>query len=307
MVYSIPSHHLPRSSSHARLHFSNFKWNEADWDGLSNYLLEMDYSMCHPPYVIDDSWSFLRDTILNACHLFIPSRSRKTNKHYPPWYTPIIHSINQIRSLRKHIKSKHPPALSLLDKLKSMETNVLNDISDAKEAYQYQLVSSFSNTPKILFRHLNNMVSSHSIPPVVHYCGIYHQDPAEKCELFNSFFNSTFLDPTHSLSSPYRPIHAEPLNLIDISEADVFEVLSSLDPCKSPGPDNISPHVLKHCALALTPPLHSLFVRSLQTGHLPSQWKVHLIVPIFKSGDRSDVSNTGLSLYYVLYQRSSKN
>ena len=135
------------------------------------------------------------------------------------------------------------------------------------------------------------MVSSSSIPPVVHFRGIHHHDPAEKCELFNSFFNSTFSDPTHSLYSTYPPIHAEPMNHIDISEEDVFEVLSSLDPSTSPGPDNISPCVLKHCALALTPPLHSLFVRSLQTCQLPSQWKVHLIVPIFKLGDRSDVTN----------------
>ena len=151
MVYSIPSHHPPRLSSRDRPLFTNFKWNEADWDGLTNYLLEMDYSKCHPPYAIDDSWSFLRDTILNACLLFIPSRSRKANKQYPPWYTPpIIHCINKIRSLRKRIKSKHPPPLSLLDKLKSMESNVLYDISEAKEAYQYQLVSSFSNNPRSL-------------------------------------------------------------------------------------------------------------------------------------------------------------
>ena len=159
---------------------------------------------------------------------------------------------------------------------------------EAKEAYQFQLISSCSKAPRTLFRHLSSMVSANSIPSTVHLNGTYESDRAKKSEMFNTF-NSTFTDSVQCPLSTCTPTMV--CNQIEITEADVCEALSTLDANKSPGPDNISPSVLKYCAVALTPPLHKLFIQSLQSGQLPSEWKLHLIVPIFKSGNKSDIKN----------------
>ena len=57
------------------------------------------------------------------------------------------------------------------------------------------------------------------------------------------------------------------------------------------GSDGISPKLLKNCALALYQPLHHLFSSSLLQNYLPSEWRTHLIKPIFKSGNRNSVRN----------------
>ena len=57
------------------------------------------------------------------------------------------------------------------------------------------------------------------------------------------------------------------------------------------GIDGIGPKILKRCALALYKPLHHLFLLSLSQHSLPSDWRVHLIIPVFKSGDKSSVRN----------------
>ena len=87
------------------------------------------------------------------------------------------------------------------------------------------------------------------------------------------------------------PVPANSLSDIGISELDVFEILSTLDASKAMGFDGIGPKVLKHCALALCKPLHHLFLLSLSQHYLPSDWRTHLIVPVFKSGDKSSVCN----------------
>ena len=38
-------------------------------------------------------------------------------------------------------------------------------------------------------------------------------------------------------------------------------------------------------------PLHYLFCLTVKYGYLPSEWKIHKIIPIFKSGNRTQVKN----------------
>ena len=54
---------------------------------------------------------------------------------------------------------------------------------------------------------------------------------------FNSFFNSTFTDPIQFPSPLNFKLNLEPAG--HYTEVDVYEVLSSLDPSKAPGPEGI--------------------------------------------------------------------
>ena len=71
----------------------------------------------------------------------------------------------------------------------------------------------------------------------------------------------------------------------------MFQALSSLDSSKSAGPDGISPKILKYCALALYKPIHHIFMLSLSQHYLPVDGRLHLITPVYKSGDKSSVRN----------------
>ncbi len=62
-------------------------------------------------------------------------------------------------------------------------------------------------------------------------------------------------------------------------------------PSKPQFPDCIGPRILKTCSLALYPVVHHLCKMSLASCKLPKEWKLHCIIPIFKSGDKSLISN----------------
>jgi len=70
-----------------------------------------------------------------------------------------------------------------------------------------------------------------------------------------------------------------------------YTVLVGLDTSKAMGLDGIPPIVLSRCALTLYKPLHYLFKLSLQFSYLPCEWKVHKIVPVFKSGGSTHKNN----------------
>ena len=135
----------------------------------------MDFSQCFCNN-INQFWLLLREIILDACHKFVTTRKIK-KKSYPPWYTPhIVHPLNKVRTLRRSINSKRFPSSSALVKLKHLESNLLSNMMEAKEAYQFQLVSSYSKAPTTLFGHFSSMVSANSIPSTVHLNGTYESD-----------------------------------------------------------------------------------------------------------------------------------
>jgi len=75
------------------------------------------------------------------------------------------------------------------------------------------------------------------------------------------------------------------------SSADVYKEPLSLDVSKAKGLDGVGPSVLRHCAFPLCEPLTHLFQQSLLQYSIPTEWKMHCITPIYKSGNKDCVSN----------------
>ena len=122
-------------------------------------------------------------------------------------------------------------------------------------------------------------------------------DTHSKVDLFNSFFNSVFscsdfiLPPMSQLPTPSNHLSSIDVSSINVSSEDVYTALSSLDPTKAFGCDQISPRLLTLCAGSIVESVTILFRESLTNGCLPDEWKIHKITPIFKSGDSHSVTN----------------
>uniref|UniRef100_A0A1X7TNB5 Reverse transcriptase domain-containing protein n=1 Tax=Amphimedon queenslandica TaxID=400682 RepID=A0A1X7TNB5_AMPQE len=116
-----------------------------------------------------------------------------------------------------------------------------------------------------------------------------------------------------AISSPamryLKTLHPlSPTNILDsisISDTEVYEALSILDPKKAKGIDGIVPLILRASSLSLYSPIHHLLSQSLVTSSLLLKWLMHLISSIHKAGDKSDVSNyRPISLFGFLANRS---
>jgi len=139
-----------------------------------------------------------------------------------------------------------------------------------------QLVTTFRSNPRKLYTYLNNLSVSKFEPHFI-YCNIIIHDPCQRAKTFNEYFNSTFttsdyvLPSTQSLPAPSAPCLSE----LSLNESEVYKILVQLDTTKAMGCDNIHPLVLKHCSDTLAAPFTSLFNLSLNTAHIPHEWKIH--------------------------------
>ena len=76
-----------------------------------------------------------------------------------------------------------------------------------------------------------------------------------------------------------------------LSMNELKDVFFSLKINKSPGYDDISFNVLKKCFSSLCEPLKYLFNLSIEKGIFPDDLKIAKVTPIYKTDDKSNLSN----------------
>ena len=81
------------------------------------------------------------------------------------------------------------------------------------------------------------------------------------------------------------------LEHIDILTESVEKKLNKLKPFSAPGPDSISPTMLKELSNVLSFPLAIIFQKSLNEQYVPTDWKQANVTPIFKKGSTFDPGN----------------
>ena len=278
-------------SKQSNKHKYVYDFSKADFDGLCNHLLETDFSDCYNSADVEDVWSVIKLAILYAMNLHIPQVKIKSQKH-PKWYnSDVRHHLNCIRTLRRRCFLH--PTIHNSSKLQMSETQLQHKMLAAKASFEADLIqeSSPKNISRV-YRYINSITRHDTIPPTVSLDSHIATSDIEKANLFNTFFHSVFTHSSYNLP-PLEMLSMPPSTISDItiSESDVYDAMTSLNPTKAMGIDGIGPRLLKHCALALYQPLHHLFTLSLVQHYLPQEWRFHLITPIYKSGNKSSVKN----------------
>ena len=80
-------------------------------------------------------------------------------------------------------------------------------------------------------------------------------------------------------------------NNINIAYDNFYSALCKVNVSSTPGCYGVHPQVLRSCAGLLAYPLTLLFERSLRSSDIPSPWKWSVVVPLFKSGSSSSLTN----------------
>ena len=72
---------------------------------------------------------------------------------------------------------------------------------------------------------------------------------------------------------------------------EILKITGNLKTNKSSGHDNLRPKLVKNVADYVVFPIQRLFNISFESGIVPSKLKIAKVIPIFKKGDRVQVSN----------------
>jgi hypothetical protein len=122
------------------------------------------------------------------------------------------------------------------------------------------------------------------------------------CQLLNEYF-STIVDKINTTKNN-KPLtvsmnylsHAFntsfPRMLINnIARTEIEKIIKNLKPSNSHDYDEISTKVLKCSLNIISSPLTYIFNLALSTGTFPTRMKYSIVKPLFKKGDKSNISN----------------
>ena len=168
------------------------------------------------------------------------------------------------------------------------------EISLAYESYNTRVEKNIKSDPKQFFKFAKDKMKSGSFPSRMHFEELASTDPKEICNQFARFFQTVYKTSDDVRDFDYfshLPDHINDVSVQQISVAEILTTLKGLDATKGPGPDGIPPALIKNLASVFVKPLFWLFNLSLQSGQFPSSWKKSFLVPIFKSGKRSEIKN----------------
>lgn len=108
--------------------------------------------------------------------------------------------------------------------------------------------------------------------------------------VLNNYFTSVFTSNSDTIPQP-EPTSSDTFPDIVISPEGITSLIRNLKLPSSAGCDKINSKLLKNTAYFSSQILYLLFTQSLQSGCVPDDWKIAQIVPIFKAGIRSLVTN----------------
>ena len=288
--FSLTTEFRPSFNVHETQYVINF--SKLNYLELAEYILNFDFSPCLNCNDIEIVWNQIRTIIHNAISLFAPKLKLRSRKNYPKWYnSKLRHHINRVRYFRR--QSELYPTSTNTNRLEKEESFLLQLMSSTKSNYETVLVDEFAyNNNSKIYKYINSILQCKSLPATMYLSSQTATCDQDKVTLFNQFFESVYSKSDHNVSQSL--LNCENLNFlneIQITGQDVFTALSNLNPCKASGIDSIGPKVLKSCSYGLYEVLHHLFSLSLKSGKIPTEWKVHCIVPVYKSGDKCSIAN----------------
>jgi hypothetical protein len=126
-----------------------------------------------------------------------------------------------------------------------------------------------------------------SFPFVVVRDGIILNDPQAIVDAYADFFVQAFV----SLDVSTDRTSGNSLNIPELDEDTVLSAIRRLKSAMTAGPDLVPSFLIQDCGAVLAKSLTYIFNLILKSSIFLVAWKMSHVTPVFKSGDRSHVTN----------------
>eukprot|EP00745_Piridium_sociabile_P027724 TRINITY_DN44613_c1_g1_i1.p1 TRINITY_DN44613_c1_g1~~TRINITY_DN44613_c1_g1_i1.p1 ORF type:complete len:604 (+),score=154.71 TRINITY_DN44613_c1_g1_i1:145-1812(+) len=274
------------------------QYSKADWPGLRHAVRQLSDSITtsfHDTSDAEEIWSQLKKGLHSAVKKLIPHTTLRA-KNSKPWVDYETKKLIRRRD-RLYKKWKKSGNESIRDQVRVLKRHIQRKLRRAYWTFTEKLIDDSSGTDpktkKSFWTYIKSQRTEAANVSPLKVDGKLVTDAKGKAEALNTQFQSAFSERFPCTPEDFLArtgLNPEPqgptCNSINISEAGVKKLLKGLNPNKAPGPDGISPRILKDLADEISPALTLLYQSSVNTGIVPRDWRTANVTPVFKKGER---------------------
>lgn len=265
-------------------------WSRADWDEMRKMLRQNERFQSKTQYSINEEWINFTENLDKIISKNVPT-ARIKSKQQPKWMNRDL--LRLIREKRNAWRSfKNYGTIESSEKYKKLEREVVKRIRNAKRKLEKEIANSSGKNIKKFTDYIKAKTKSKtSIGPLKDSSGSILTEDKEVADHLNNFFTSVFTKDDGRIIPVIVPETDDRLETVEITGTKIRKVIRNLRAGSAPGPDGITPLLLKNLCEELIGPLQRIFNRSIIDGAVPNGWKEAVVVPIFKKGLKSEACN----------------
>ena len=274
-----------------------FDFDKANFDDIKQKLNNVNWqTLLENQENPDIAVSTFYDTIYSIFENMVPKKRRRTanTSKYPIWFSKELKTLKNRKQKAHKLYSKAKTDSNLRNY--SSICNELNiAIKRAHENYIIKIESNIKTNSKTFFNYTKEKMKGCNFPTQMNLGQRVGKTKEEISNLFADYFQDVYTrfsdqDRDYDYFS-YIAESSSNILIRQLSVQEIYNALTNLNASKGPGPDGIPPRFIKNLAQEFTKPLFWLFNMSLQSHVFPSVWKQSFLLPIYKSGKKSDIKN----------------
>jgi hypothetical protein len=287
-----------QNNRHKKLEIRNFKYFNAE-----NFLMDLsnqEWELLDNNFCVDRMWEIWKIIFLSVLDKHAPIREKRV-KNIPniPWLTNAIKKQIRERDRLKSLAVKYNSE-NYWTAYKTSRNHITSSLRAAKTAYYKAQFESVKHDPKKAWKTVNKILNRKQEcreTNCIHTQNGQISCPNELAECFNNHFTdigpkiATTIGNTDRNFTDYITKTTSSFKFQTVSETKVYNLLSSLNPCKSTGIDKIPAKIIRIAAPIIANSLTRIFNTAIYSETVPSEWKLARVIPLHKNGPRNMLNN----------------
>ena len=220
-----------------------YDYKSMDIENVKRLLGEIDESEVLSSDDIDSAVKILTEKLKHILNITTPHREVNIRSKDPLWMTCEIRSAMRKRN-RFHKVAKNRNRPSDWANFRKLRNKVINLIRASKRNHDSKIDDNINSSMgtktwwRMVKRYVQRKCGTISFPPIISN-GTIHENPEDIANIFNEYFVSqaTVNNPDAPYPECQFPLSPDTLNILHLSTSEVQDILLSLDPTKSTGPD----------------------------------------------------------------------
>ena len=248
---------------------------------------------------VNNTWLIWKRNFMEIIDRHAPLKKRGLGKAKTPWINKSLLAGKWQKNIlkRKACKTNTPNDWKNYKVAKNQYNRL---IKNTIKSYYTEEIRNNKGNLKNTWKTINQLISKQS---KTSHVGLIKNDNDEEIlgrDLPNAF-NEHFIEVGQRLCREIPEASKQPEFYIkscnaqfqfrEVTENEVFNLLSNISTNKATGPGKIPAKLVKISAPFITKHLSIIFNQSLLQGTFPYDWKISKVIPIYKKGPKHDMNN----------------